>query len=70
MITHDTPNSTNIARLKYDEQTRHLDIEFRSGKTYRYLNVPMDVWNDFTQAPSAGFFFTKRIRDQYKQEKL
>lgn len=67
MITHDTPTSSNIARLKYDPETAILHVEFRSGKTYKYADLPMDIWNAFISAPSAGKFFNSTIKDVYRQ---
>jgi hypothetical protein len=66
MITHDTPTSTNIARLLYDQDAGVLKIEFRSGKIYEYEDVSYDLWNQFTTAPSAGKFFNERIKNAYK----
>lgn len=67
MITHDTPTSSNIARMKYDPATAVLSIEFRSGKTYSYADVPYDVFNNFIAAPSAGRFFNSTIKGVYKE---
>lgn len=66
MITHDTPTSSNIARLQYDEEVGKMQVEFRSGKTYEYDDVPYDIWNAFVSAPSAGKFFNSTIKDVYK----
>ncbi len=66
MIQHDTPTSSNISRLKYDDAAGKLYIEFRSGKTYVYDDFSYDAWNQFISAPSAGQFFNQRIRDAYK----
>lgn len=68
MITHDTPNSGNIARLSYDDEKGNLMIEFRSGKFYRYYDVPYDTWNKLIEAPSAGQFFNGNIRGKFKEE--
>jgi hypothetical protein len=64
---HDTPTSSNIARLKYDPDTAVLSIEFRSGKTYKYADVPYDIFNAFISAPSAGKFFNSTIKGVYKE---
>lgn len=66
MITHDTPESSNIARLSYNEETSTLTVEFRNGKRYYYLEVPYDTWNEFISAPSAGKFFNQYIQGKYK----
>lgn len=70
MITHDTPTSSNIARLQYDPDTAVLRVEFRSGKTYAYSDVPYDVFNVFQSAPSAGKFFASTIKGVYKEKQV
>lgn len=66
MITHDTPTSTNISRLKYDDQIGTLYIEFRSGKEYKYEGVDYETWNNFISAPSAGQYFNSVIKNRFK----
>lgn len=68
MLTHDTPNSSNIARLNYDDEKGVLMIEFRSGKFYRYHDVPSDTWTKLIEAPSAGQFFNANIKGKFKEE--
>lgn len=68
MLTHDTPNSRNIARLNYNDDKGELMIEFRSGKFYRYHGVPYDTWNQLIKAPSAGQFFNANIKGKFKEE--
>lgn len=70
MITHDTPNSSNIARLNYDDDKGMLMIEFRSGKMYRYHNVDYNTWNKLIEAPSTGQFFNSQIRGKFKEEQV
>lgn len=70
MIQHDTPTSSNIAHLKYDPATAVLTIEFRSGKTYSYADVPYDIVNAFISAPSAGRFFNSTIKGVYKEAQV
>ncbi len=66
MITHDTPTSSNIARLKYFPEKGVMQIEFRNNKTYEYEDVSYDTWNQFINAPSAGRFFNERVKNAYK----
>lgn len=70
MITHETPTSSNIAKLRYDDQSGTLFVEFRSGSTYKYDNVPYDIWNVFISAPSVGKFFNSTIKGVYKETKV
>ena len=61
--------STAIVAVKYDEQKRLLDIEFRGGGTYRYKHVPEFVYLELLKAESAGRFWNA-IKDQFEYEKL
>ena len=62
--------STVIRQLQYDPRGRTLDVEFVSGRLYRYAGVPAQVAADFRAAFSKGGFFNKRIRDAYRCEEL
>lgn len=67
--------SSVIRRFAYDPAGRCLDIEFVSGRRYRYSGVPEEVAERFRAAFSKGRFFNARIRDAYpavplKQESL
>jgi len=57
--------STVIRRFGYDPSRASLDVEFVSGRTYRYSGVPGDVAEAFRSAFSKGRFFNARIRDRY-----
>jgi len=47
-----------------------LDVTFKSGGKYRYLDVPLSVFNELANAESYGRFFQNNIRGQFKFEKL
>ena len=57
--------STSIASIGYDARTRMLDVEFRSGAIYRYLQVPNAVASGFKNAPSKGGYFVRHIRGKF-----
>ena len=57
--------SSVLASAGYDSETAVLELEFRSGEVYRYFAVPPSVHAGLLAAPSAGRFFTQRIRDRY-----
>ena len=61
-------NSTAIARIEHDPNSRHLQIWFReSSGPYTYFNVPESVYRAFLTAPSKGQYFNDHIRDQYSR---
>lgn len=57
--------SSMMTSAEYDEDARALDITFTSGKTYRYLNVPVEIYVELLDAESKGEFFNENIRDAF-----
>jgi len=57
--------SSVLASTGYDPELAVLELEFRSGEVYRYFAVPASVHAGLLAAPSAGRYFTQRIRDHY-----
>jgi hypothetical protein len=62
--------STVIRRIDYDPAAQALDVEFVSGRRYRYAGVPESVARVFGEAFSRGRFFNARIRDRYPCREL
>jgi hypothetical protein len=57
--------SSTLRSVRYDCDARALDITFMSGQTYRYLNVPSEVYVDFIAAGSKGEYFNRNIKDAF-----
>ena len=57
--------SSVIRRFIYEPRSRALDVEFVSGRLYRYADVPPEIADAFRAAFSKGRFFNSRIRDRY-----
>jgi hypothetical protein len=57
--------SAAIAAVKYDEEKRTLEVEFRDGDIYRYAHVPEFVYRELLKAESAGTFWN-RVKDNYE----
>ena len=47
-----------------------LDIEFTTGRVYRYHGVPEELVQEMRRWLSKGAFFNRRIRDHYRHERL
>ena len=62
--------STVIRRFDYDPRAATLDVEFVSGRRYRYRAVPEEVAQAFRAAFSKGRFFNAHIRDHYPFDEL
>jgi hypothetical protein len=57
--------SSVMTFVKYDDDSGELDITFTSGKTYRYLKVPAEVYDGLLDAESKGEFFNENIKDEF-----
>lgn len=57
--------STAIRNYCYDTAEQCLVIQFASGQTYRYYDVPPHVALGLARAGSRGRYFQQNIRDQF-----
>ena len=62
----ETPESSNIARIAYDEVTRVLKVEFRNGGLYDYFDIPDIVFDGMRNAPSKGQYLAQQIKGNYR----
>lgn len=46
--------SSNVEAMGYDEATRTARIRFKGGQTYRYANVPKELYESVVASPSVG----------------
>lgn len=60
--------SSNVARIGY--QNGQLQVDFNSGSSYIYDNVPQEMFNKFQTAPSKGKFLHWEIKGNYPYRKL
>ena len=58
--------SSVIRTYFYDPVDRHLDLEFVSGRRYRYHEVPVEIFDAMRRAFSKGEFFNSHVRDHYR----
>lgn len=58
-------DSTSIRAVGYDPETQVLTVEFRSGRTYEYSDVPLKKHADFMASNSKGKHLNKHIRDAH-----
>lgn len=65
-IKRETVQSTALASVGYSKRLHALEIEFRNGAVYRYLNVGPTIYHDLMSAPSKARFYDKNIRRKYR----
>lgn len=57
--------SAVIRSFNYDAASKTLLIIFRSGRRYRYLDVPAQTIERFRSSFAKGEFFNAHIRDRF-----
>ena len=58
--------STALATVGYSKRLRALEIEFRNGAIYRYLEVAPNVYDALLRARSKARFYDEHIRRKYR----
>lgn len=69
-ITMHPAISSNIAAAGYDAASRTLEIRFSNGATYRYQDVPKEVYEGMWKSESMGKFVAANIAKSYKFAKV
>lgn len=67
--------SANVASVGWepsedDEHRGTLEVEFRSGHTYRYADVPQTEYLAFVGADSVGQYFRRKIAGNYREDRV
>ena len=57
--------SSSIAAIGYNPAERALWVQFVTGRTYRYHDVPRETYEEFLRAESKGRYFNREIRDAF-----
>ncbi|SDD31338.1 KTSC domain-containing protein [Actinokineospora iranica] len=63
-------SSSTVASVGYDATRRILEVEFRNGGVYQYLDVPKKVYWQFVSAKSPGTYLNGEIKDAYDTRKV
>jgi hypothetical protein len=66
-IKREAIQSTAIASVGYSKRLHALEIEFRNGAIYRYLDVELSVYHDLMSARSKARFYDENVRGKYQR---
>jgi len=58
--------SSALATIGYSKEIRALEIEFRNGAVYRYLEVAPEIYEALLNARSKARFYDENIRHKYR----
>jgi hypothetical protein len=62
--------SSMMRSAGYDDAHAVLEIEFVTGRVYRYHAVPRSAWTGLMDAESKGRYFDAHIRDKYPMKRV
>jgi hypothetical protein len=65
-ITRVPVESRALAAVGYSKRLRALEIEFRNGAIYRYLEVSPAVFEALMNASSKARFYDENVRGKYR----
>ena len=60
--------SRAVVSAGYDAETSTLEIEFSSGRIYRFTDVPTPVYGWLLKVPNKGVYVTRHLTGQYAYE--
>ena len=63
-------NSTSLNAVTYQDQQALLELEFKSGAVYHYLDVPPKIYGALLRAESKGVYFNRYIRNRFAYAKI
>ncbi len=58
-------DSTLVEAVCYDNAMQELEVIFTNGRTYRYVQVPRDVYTALLAAESKGRFMHTQVLGVY-----
>lgn len=64
-VTRSPVSSSNLASVGYDMTSSVLEVEFKNGSVYQYLNVPRGTYDALLGAASVGGYFNANVRDVF-----
>ena len=59
-------SSSSVSSVAYDAAAAELEIEFHSGRVYRYLQVPAAAYRLLLRAPSIGEYVNTVIKPRFE----
>lgn len=63
-------SSSTLERVAYDPSSMTMIIEFNSGTTYQYFDVPEHVFNELLTAASPGQYLAQNIKSLYRYARM
>jgi hypothetical protein len=62
--------SSTIKSIGYDDALNFLEVSYKKGTTYRFYDVPQDLFEDLMESKSKGKFLRENIEKKFETEKV
>ena len=69
-IVFEPVKSSYIDAIAYNEKSKELRVQFSSGATWKYFDVPQAIHVSLLLAESTGRYFGKEVRGVFSGRKL
>lgn len=69
MTLNPVPSSC-LKAAGYDYETNTLYVQFTNGRTYKYYNVPKNVYDEMMTSLSRGSYLATRIAKAYNYSEV
>lgn len=63
-------DSSNVSAIGYDEDSQTLQVEFNSGATYQYFDVPQQIFEGMLDAGSVGQFLNQHVKGVFRYSRV
>ncbi len=64
-MEHRGLESSFLQSIAYDPGLALMEVKFKNGKTYRYQDVPEELFYQLSSAKSCGKFFGEHIKGKF-----
>lgn len=61
---------SNLKAYGYDPASQTLAVQFQNGTVYHYADVPQAIADGMKDAESKGSFFARKVRTEYRGERI
>lgn len=58
--------SSSIVSVGYDDASALLEVEFKQGRVYQYLDVPRGHYDGIMSAASPGGYLNNNVKPYYR----
>lgn len=62
--------SSQVSYIGYEESTKELFVTFKDGHTYKYQEIPKQLYENLMKSDSIGRFLSMYIKGIYAVTKI